>query len=278
MFLIDKFRDSRRPILSVLADPGSIFMSGLARFRRRTLYANITNDRSAVYYTTSISKTDPYTDLSKVQVHYVKGYEDVILDPVNPVTSITPEMDTSSATQKFIDRLPWTLALMALLPIGAIIYLLNSGVQTVRSNRRIARHAKGLDGVDSARYQVSLWIDRVQGAVEDAYESAYENLNNAQEPEFLEGSESAGNGSTLEGRKILARERAESQLEHPTLALAPEQFAMIRALDDLGWRKYPVWIHKISHSHAAIVERRQVAGYEEGQIVARHWVKEEFLM
>jgi Putative serine esterase (DUF676) len=44
--------------LEVLADPESIFIKGLAQFERRTLYANIVNDRSAVYYTTGISKTD----------------------------------------------------------------------------------------------------------------------------------------------------------------------------------------------------------------------------
>ena len=57
LFGIDKFRDTGRPILAVLADPNSIFMSGLAKFKRRTLYSNIVNDRSAVYYTTGIAKS-----------------------------------------------------------------------------------------------------------------------------------------------------------------------------------------------------------------------------
>jgi hypothetical protein len=45
-------------LLEILADPESIFIKGLAKFERRTLYTNIVNDRSAVYYTTGISKTD----------------------------------------------------------------------------------------------------------------------------------------------------------------------------------------------------------------------------
>ena len=91
LFGVDSFRDTGRPLVAVLADPNSIFMAGLARFKRRVLYANIVNDRTAVYYTTHISKTDPYTDMSKVQVKYVEGYEGTILDPYDPV-SPAPEM------------------------------------------------------------------------------------------------------------------------------------------------------------------------------------------
>jgi hypothetical protein len=54
----DNFRDTGKPLLEVLADPESIFIKGLVKFERRTLYTNIVNDRSAVYYTTGISKID----------------------------------------------------------------------------------------------------------------------------------------------------------------------------------------------------------------------------
>ena len=60
----------------MLADPESIFISGLKMFRRHTLYTNILNDRSAPYYTTDVTKTDPYTDMSKIKVNYVPGYAD----------------------------------------------------------------------------------------------------------------------------------------------------------------------------------------------------------
>jgi putative intracellular protease/amidase len=73
LFGIDQFRDTGKPLLAVLADPNSIFMSGLAKFKRHTLYTNITNDRSALHYTTAISKTDTYTDHSKVNGHYLPG-------------------------------------------------------------------------------------------------------------------------------------------------------------------------------------------------------------
>ena len=95
LFTIDNFRDTGRPLLEVLADPDSIFIKGLAEFERRSLYANIVNDRSAVFYTTGISKIDPFTNLSKVKINYVKGYEDVIIDNDGPVAPIDPHVSTS---------------------------------------------------------------------------------------------------------------------------------------------------------------------------------------
>jgi hypothetical protein len=89
---VDKFRDTDRPLLEVLGDAESIFIKGLAKFERRTLYANIVNDRSAVYYTTGISKTDPFTNLDKVRINYLKGYEDVILNPEAPVAPLDPQV------------------------------------------------------------------------------------------------------------------------------------------------------------------------------------------
>ena len=288
LFLVDQFRDSKRPILSVLADPESIFMQGLAKFRRRTLYANVTNDRSAVYYTTGIAKTDPYTDLSKLKVRYVKGYEDVILDPVAPFAPVPKdEMEprtVSSTLKGWLHRAPLVMALMVFVPIGLTVFLITSGYQTVQSARRRQLHESG---GGASRYRLPLWMKQVQERVEDAYE----NLNSTQDQEFLGSSDSeaedadgAGEGGGEGGgpvaarhNRILASERRLSVSSQPTLALAPEQFEMIQSLDKLGWRKYPVWIHKVRHSHAAIIVRWETDRFSEGRTVLKHWLQEEFL-
>jgi len=51
---------------------------------------------------------------------------------------------------------------------------------------------------------------------------------------------------------------------------------MIKALDDVGFRKYPVYIHKSSHSHAAMIVRTPRAAFEEGKVVIKHWLENEF--
>lgn len=301
LFTIDKFRDTGRPLLAVLADRNSIFYKGLAKFQRRTLYANIVNDRSAVYYTTGISKTDPYTDLTKVRVNYVKGYEDVVLDPVHPVEHIPPHSWKKEAfpewSKKWIRRVPIILTLAVLLPLGIVAFLLNSVVQTVRSSKRIAMHEKGEAGINIADYRPPLLINELRAAAEDAYEE----LNSSQHHEYLGLSEDEGDGDGSDpenapllgevaemdekamarrasNRDILRLERRQSQPGQPTLALAPCQFEMISGLDSMGWRKYPVWIHNDRHSHAAIIVRMDKPALKEGHVVLRHWLNEEFLI
>jgi hypothetical protein len=69
-----------------------------------------------------------------------------------------------------------------------------------------------------------------------------------------------------------------STVSQPTLALAPYQFEMVRNLDDLGWRKYPVHIQNHRHTHAAIIVRFEKKGFEEGWVVLKHYAGSEFLI
>ena len=292
LFTIDKFRDEGSPLLAILAAPNSIFMSGLKLFKRRTLYANAVNDRSAVYYTTGIAKTDPYTNPSKVKANYLKGYEEVILDPQNPVSPLSPKDYTSGSSFEYAQKAPRVLALIVFIPIGIVAFLINSLIQTFRSSRRIRLHELGLAGIQTQDYRMPIWIKEIRGAVENAYE----NLNSAQPQSFLggpsddesdsgTGARSGGAGGAGNGEErgaaemqILALERKQSHPSQPTLALAPYQFSMIAALDDLGWRKYPVWIRKSGHSHAAIIVRTEKPSFSEGYVVLRHWLEEEFIV
>ncbi len=282
--------------MEVLADPESIFIKGLAKFERRTLYTNIVNDRSAVYYTTGISKTDPFTDLDKVKIRYLKGYEDVILDPEAPAEPLDPEETDSTvygnlirSSQTTIGRLPLFLAMIFFIPIGVVAFLVNSGVQSLRSNRRIRLHERGLAGIQPGNYRVPLLITGMREAVEDVYE----NLNSAQSNEYLvAGTEEEAAQEEPSERPQSSRGQSKSnssveetlekpglrQHEVPTLALAPYQFRMVQALDNVGFRKYPVYIHKVRHSHAAIVVRVDKPSFDEGRVVLRHWLDEEFLL
>ncbi|CCC12475.1 hypothetical protein SMACR_06554 [Sordaria macrospora] len=278
LFGIDKFRDTGKPLLAVLADPKSIFMRGLAKFKRRILYTNIVNDRSAVHYTTGIAKTDPYTDLDKVKVNYVKGYEPVILDPTNPVSPAPPKPKEPfiANLKKWINRVPFMLAVAVFVPLGLVAFFINSAVQTVRSSKRVKLHEKGLAGINVESYRVDLWIKEMREAVEHAYED----LNSSQNQDYLGLSDTDAGEETDDSsnQEILALERKQSHPHQPTLALAPYQFAAINALDALGWRKYPVWIHNDRHSHAAIIVRMEKPSFDEGKVVLSHWVNEEFLV
>jgi hypothetical protein len=286
--MIDNFRLTGRPLLEILADPNSIFMQGLAKFQRRTLYANITNDRSAVYYTTSISKIDPFRKLERIKVTYLAGYEDVIVDPDAPLKiPDRPEGTFVSrlwkGTKRTIRRIPFFIALVAYVPFGIITVLVNSCMEALRSNRRIRLYEQGQSDVQPDTYRVPLLIAELRETIEDAYK----NVNSAQNHEYLPSG--VDEEDALEGMappRITREDSKPSTLfsihpEGPILALTPAQFRMISALDDLGWRKFPVHIHNHRHSHAAIImrgDKRPGPNLEEGRVVFRHWLDENFIM
>ncbi|RLL96045.1 hypothetical protein CFD26_100629 [Aspergillus turcosus] len=83
MFMVDEFRDTGRPLLSVLADPNSIFIKALAKFRNCSVYANIVNDCSTAFFMTALLTTNPFQDLENMDVNYVNGYAPVVIDPDN---------------------------------------------------------------------------------------------------------------------------------------------------------------------------------------------------
>ena len=299
LFIIDKFRETGRPLLGVMADPDSIFIRALAKFEKRSLYTNIVNDRSAVYYTTGISRVDPYNQINKLDLHYLKSYEPNVLDPDEPYTSRKDQELPSfysrlaGDSQTFVKRAPLFLALAVVIPIATVAFLINAAVQTVRSRRRIQLHETDSERHGFSGYRIPIMVNDVRQAVEDAFENA----NAAQGQEYLpEGSEEmaetgnepqhahrdSSSNSLAESEKsempplLKSTSHADRHPEFPTLALTSEQFGMIKALDDVGFRKYPVHIHKTSHSHAAIVARNTRPSLQEGKVVIQHWLKEEF--
>ncbi|PQE25488.1 lipid particle protein [Rutstroemia sp. NJR-2017a BBW] len=241
-----------------------------------------------------ISSTDPFVNPDKIKINYLKGYEDVILDPKNPVSPLDKTTDSSistrfmTGTQKTFGNLPLILAMVFFIPFGVVAFLVNSAIQSLRSKRRIRLYEQGLAGIQPQNYRVPLLITGMREAVEDVYE----NLNSAQSNEYLNDM-TPESSDAEDGPSSIRHERTKSfhseavtdpekpdTSSHlgPTLALAPYQFKMIQALDDVGFRKYPVFIHKVKHSHAAIIVRVNKSSFDEGRIVLKHWLDEEFIL
>jgi hypothetical protein len=301
LFLIDRFRDTDKPLLSVLADPESIFMHALSQFRTRTLYANITNDRSAVYYTTSISRTDPFANLNDIKVNYLPGYSPLLVDSSNPVVRLRrPSQPAPLHHTKggFLGRWVgsavslgwadfhnlWLRARLALffamiLPIGGFLFLLNAALQSIMSVQRLRVHAA--DGAREA-YAVPILQQRLEQA-RMAAESMFENFNSKHNNEYIEETTSVMEGrqrrssasaSDSDSTPLLRKHSRMKSMseEFPVLALTEGQFDMIKSLNDVGWRKYPVHINEVRHSHAAIINRMNRDTLSEGKIVIGHWL------
>jgi len=293
LFIIDSFRDTNRPILSVLADPDSIFMLGLSQFRHRVLYANIINDRSAPYYTTCISTIDQFANLEASDIKYLPQYAPNILDPTDPVQVKPPQSQPpfytrlASSSQTLLTQIPFYALFSVLIPIGAVVFLINSGVQSVRSQQRIKLHEAGKAGIGLGNYRIPLMVENARSAME----GAFENMNAGQGQQYLpvgDSDDSDIDSSIIRDRIKSEKFRSDSSTsilrrtssrhdDFQTLALTAEQFAMVQALNEVGIRKHRVHIHKVRHSHAAIIFRHQGRkGLDEGTVVARHWLNEEF--
>lgn len=177
-----------------------------------------------------------------------------------------------------------------MIPIGSVAFLVNSGVQQVRSQKRIRLHEEGKAGIGLGSYRIPLMVENARSAME----GAFENMNARQGQQYLPKGVSNGDGGDQisDGRQQNGHaakdhpstSRTSSVVEgtssrgdgFPTLALTAQQFEMVRALDEVGFRKYRVHIHAVRHTHAAIIVRNQKPSFDEGKIVVRHWLDEEF--
>jgi hypothetical protein len=288
MFLADNFRDTGKPLLSVLAEAHSIFIKGLRMFKNKSVYANTLNDRSVPYFTSCISRVDQFVDLDVIDVNYLPGQDpdkQVILDPSNPVSLRQSPEETRSLIERYtymkqstINSIPFYAALTVLLPIGATFFLANAGVQTYRSAQRVRQHEEGNSGFSIDRYRMPLLenAQAVQDRITKTLNDQGEQYLPTPPPEpASESASSAASTAPLSEEKQLAREEtAKEPSDFPVLALTPEQFAMIDNLNDVGLTKYRAHIQNVRHTHAAIVVRSNRESFWEGKLVVSHWAIE----
>ncbi|KAF1967881.1 lipase/serine esteras-like protein [Bimuria novae-zelandiae CBS 107.79] len=288
LFLIDHFRDTGRPLLSLLADADSIFIRALAQFKHRSLYANVINDKTVAFFTAGISQTDPFERLEEVKVNYLNGYEDVVVDARNSVSPKEPEVLPVSRqrltirTCAFFKKVPSIAFFLIFVPIGATLLLTTAAIQSVRSRQRIRLHEQGMAGLDVTGYRIPLIINSARQEMEDMYE----NINIQQGQDYLRAGEEELASPTQQRTFSFSQqqdlvgsdadstmhEKSEDQLEFPTLALTEHQFKMIEHLDNVGFKKYPIHIKNVRYTHAAIIRRMDIPSFDEGRIVARHWL------
>lgn len=291
MFMVDTFRDTGRPLLSLMADPESIFIQGLKRFPNRSIYANVVNDRITSFFSTAVSKTDPFQDMERLNINYVNGYEQTIVNCdqyLLPPKTSDPKNSFWKQPVAYARQMPLYLLALFILPPALTALLINSVVQTCRSRKRIKLHGEGKLGALFKKYRVPLLVQDVQHVMEEVLE----NVNATQEPAYVSSTEdemsdfekaptmplNAGNSNSADNAEEQISADHEITSQSPKLALNFEQFQIIDSLNKVGFRKYPVHIHTHHHSHAAIIVRIQKDSFWEGKLVVKHWLDNEFLV
>ncbi|KAI5793167.1 putative serine esterase-domain-containing protein [Geopyxis carbonaria] len=310
LFLIDKFRGTDRPLLDVLADKNSVFFKGLMMFENKALYANVVNDPSTCFYTAGISHYDPFEDLSKVNVEYIKNYAPVVIDmdaPTSPKSLKNEKIPIThhiGQTTEDVIKLPIALIYCVIYPIGVIVFLMNALFQTVLSHKRIRSHLDcGYSYQPCFLEEAQEAADSIIGGIHRGFstqhlprdtEESRTPVSEEEEPLLTDTMIGIDNQMDAPSRTVSSDsvdgtqgthdsddgKVLETRTDFPTLALHPTQFKMIHHLNTLGWKKFPVWIHDEKHSHAAIIMRKPPASWgkksEEGQVVINHWLEEVF--
>lgn len=272
LFTVDSFRDTGRPLLTILADPNSVFIRGLAQFKHRTLYSNIVNDRSVVYYTSCITYKDPFVNIDAVDLQPLPGYDGVLLRPDEPVRP-KPRVPLGfwarvrSTGWSTLTAVPLYLLLAVLIPVGSMLFLINSGYQTIRSAQRVRLHESGGANFGIERYRSNPLLEEAQNLEERVFDRLNANQGQDHLPTPPSEDEERFSKSEHSGSKFKGQEK------FPTLALTSDQFYMIEGLDGVGFTKYPVHISKVRHTHAAIIVRTNRWGFDEGKVVVGHWIK-----
>jgi hypothetical protein len=279
-FTKDSFRQTQRPILAVLADENSIFVKGLRQFKHRSLYGNIVND-SISWFTAGISAIDPFLELDLVKLNYVEGYEGVIVDIDDPIAERYP--DSGFQTWRSISPYLQGLVLIILSPIVVLASLVLGSLaffENWRSNRRVRLQ----DGLAWQEPLSSYRIPLISPS--DQLTTAQHRLSAGTQPQEepqIDGDETvsstSADGSMLPLMPPLFTPKPKpSNSSFPTLPLTAYQFEMIRVLDDVGFKKYPVHISKTSNAHEAIVVRRQWSSFDDGREAVKHFVQKSFVV
>lgn len=151
-------------------------------FPNKVLYANAVNDSSTNFYTSGISRFDPFADMSSVSVNYVPGYSPIVVDPDSPVSPPTKgekglpvSYRVAKATTGVANDLPIMLVYSLVLPIGVVVFLLNALVQTFSSKRRIRLHSN----------DESLDYHGLPLLIQEAAEGIIEDIHHEMSPQHL---------------------------------------------------------------------------------------------
>ncbi|KAK9450982.1 putative serine esterase-domain-containing protein [Limtongia smithiae] len=294
LFMLDNFSNTSMPLINLLADKSSIFFHALELFSNHALYANIVNDRRTSWFTAGISHTDPFLDLHTVSLNHLPGYSPTILDVSNPVSmrkrshdddvtysSHDPLCDLSGngtvtgvqARAKSLTVLPglsvMLIKLVFISPIYVLAFLISASIQTFYSSRRLREfhsNRKGRYGLDEFR------LPRLDEQVEDVVDTVLGDfipygISHSLVDNLLEDSDS--NDESL----LNLEQKPYDYI--PPLELSDGQLQMIRSLNTVSWKKFPVHITKTKAAHAAVIVRHMDwKGMEEGEVVIRHWLRE----
>ncbi|CAR21922.1 lipase ROG1 family protein [Lachancea thermotolerans CBS 6340] len=174
MFLKDKSKlAGGLPLVLAMSMENSVFYKALQEFESKSLYANVINDKRTAWWTSGISRNDPFFDIDENNGHhrfcYVSGYGPIVVDHTKPVKISRIEDFNERAEEKarprqsgenmkvdkqeyfflnyWIAKLGrWLMVLINLLliaPLWALWFVISGTTETIKSTIRVTKFVKG---------------------------------------------------------------------------------------------------------------------------------------
>ncbi|KAK7056428.1 hypothetical protein VNI00_002983 [Paramarasmius palmivorus] len=275
-YCVDKWSNTDKPLLEVMADPELVFYKALASFQNARIYANAIYDTTVPYVTAAIETEDPFADHANngIEIELDEKYKPIIksfsLPPVPPAPTPKPVILSPSWFQQrknakkrpilppFLRfRFPLNLLFYALLPILIPVIISLAIIRLSKASRssraRIKELEKGADhGKSLARVLAELERE-VEGAVVELMDEA------------------GASATTLQGLEVGSTKAKGKKSE--AAILTPLQHKIAEQLNTLPLKKELAFIDNVFNSHGTIIMRDlkrfpfQIAG--EG--VVNHW-------
>lgn len=173
MFLKDKPKFSGElPLILSMSLENSIFYKALQEFQTKSLYANVINDKRTAWWTSGISRNDPFFGLDENngenRFSYVSGYAPIVIDHSKPVKIFKIEdfneriedtkpshkgEDSKIDQQEYFFFNYWiakvgrwlivVVNLLLIAPLWVIWFILSGITETIKSTIRATKFVKG---------------------------------------------------------------------------------------------------------------------------------------
>ncbi|RCK67782.1 hypothetical protein Cantr_03111 [Candida viswanathii] len=264
-FLRDKVGEFSKPLLVWMADPRSRFFKTLLRFKYRTLYANVVNDKRCSWYTSSISPDDKVNsqynkEPANIKCEYVPGYGPNVIDFSKPLFyEKNPNVKVPTFRFNwFWKTLNW-IKLIGTVLVYVPVFVISSIIQRILNWLRVRAFFKNQSNSLLHLYEHEedenehpSMLTEISHKVDDEQETLVEDMYDAM------------------GYKV------SHSATFPPISLSKHQAYIVENLNKVGWKKYPVILRHTKATHSGAIVRQHDPNFDEGEVVVRHFIKEVF--
>ncbi|KAI3405707.2 hypothetical protein KGF56_001313 [Candida oxycetoniae] len=281
-FLKDKVGKDQKPLIVWMADPKSKFYAILKKFKYRSLYANVLNDKRCSWFTSFISSEDPVNSMynriaENIKCDYIKGYEPTIIDYSKPLHYQKQDQVAAAGGKGkgggggvavnekpnyswFWKSLRWLKIISSVIvytPFWALSFIISTIVQRIKMTVRLRKYNKDLDLSNKLAnlyeyHEETSLLTNFSNKLEDEQETLVEDMYDAMSW------------------------RASHSAKFPKIKLSESQKYAVDKLNTLSWNKYPIIIRHTPATHAAAVVRHPDPTFDEGKVVVEHLLHETF--